>query len=244
MIARRCLHRRRSAGSVMLETVIALPVVLGMGLMVVQWALVHEARAFVEYGALMAARAGALENGRTGPMKTALARALTPLKVPESSSLDFETRFATRARPDVELNGRIRILNPTREAFLDHGRRDDRGRTYLPFRDVHRGGARRGGHSDLSLADATLLRVQVTYGYPLQIPWGGWLIREAAEAANRFARDAGLFERRLLAANRLPITATATVRLQSRAWSGRQFPARRDLPAVKRKKPPPARQDR
>jgi len=225
-------------GGVMLEALIALPVVLAVGLMVVQWAFVHEARAFVSHATLMAARAGAVENARTGPMRTALARALTPLKAPERRVTDFERRFSLQSLPEVFAHSRIRILNPTTEALRDHGRRDPDGRVYLPFRNVHRGSAGPGPRSGLNLADATLLRVQVTYGYPLQVPYGGALILAAARAASRFDPDVDLFHRRLLATGRLPITTTATVRLQSRVFEAEaNLPEKRQLPQVPRDRP-------
>ena len=231
-------QRHGMTGGVMLEALIALPVVLALGLMVVQWAFIHEARAFVSHATLMAARAGAVEHARTGPMRTALARALTPLKVPERRVTDFERRFSLQSLPAVFAHSRIRILNPTAEALQDHGRRDADGRIYLPFRDVHRGGSRPGRRSGLNLADATLLRVQVTYGYPLQVPYGGALILAAARAANRFDPDVDLFHRRLLASGRLPITTTATVRLQSRVFEAEaNLPEQRQLPSVPRDRP-------
>jgi Flp pilus assembly protein TadG len=60
-----------STGSVMLETVIALPVVLVLGFSLVQWAFVFQARAAVDHATLMAARAGSVENAQIKPMRQA-----------------------------------------------------------------------------------------------------------------------------------------------------------------------------
>lgn len=224
----------RQIGSLMLETLIALPILLVMGLSVVQWALVHEARAFVDHGALMAARAGALENARLGPMRQALARALTPLRAPDSSVAAFETAVRARALPEVMTHARLRLLNPTREAFDDHGRRGENGRPYLPFRDMQHRSRTPGARSGLSIQEATLLRVQVTYGFPLKVPYAGWFIAKAALGGSWLGSGWGAREQLMLRANRLPIVATATVRMQSRAVAGDHFPAKKALPDVPR----------
>ena len=222
----------------MLESLIALPVLLVVGLSVVQWAFVYEARAFVDHGALMAARAGALENARMQPMRLALARALTPLHPSARSVGAFETRVVSKTLPDILAHARIRILNPTREAFTDHGQRDRSGTRYLPFRDMHRQSSRVGPRSELTLQDATLLRVQVTYGYPLHVPYAGWFVAKAALGAAWLGSNWDVREQLMLRNNRLPIVATATVRMQSQVIDGNQFPKKDDLSETIRVKPP------
>ncbi len=223
----------------MLETIIALPVVLVLGLSVVQWAFIHEARAYLDHATLMAARAGALNNAELGPMRNAFARAITPLHLSKTGSAHFESRFLTKALPDSRLNARLEILNPTQEAFRNHARRDRQGRRYLPFRDLDQASRRIGRHSRLNIQDATLLRVKVTYGYPLKVPYAGWFIIQALKTATRFTDAYDARERLMLAQNRLPIVTTATVRLQSRAFAGKQYPRRDQQPDVPRLKPSP-----
>ena len=218
----------------MLETVIALPVVLVLGLSVTQWALVHEARAVIDHATLMAARAGALNEARMTPMRNAFARAIVPFHLARRSAGDFEMAFLTRAVPDTRLNLKLRILNPTREAFDDHAQRDRKGNRYLPFRNLDQRSRRRGRRSGLNIQDATLLRVQAIYGYPLKVPYAGAFIRQAVTMATRWTTAYGLHERAMLAAGRLPIVTTATVRMQSRARAGSHFPKRSDLDRVDR----------
>jgi len=221
----------------MLESLIALPVLLLAGLSVVQWAFVYEARAFVDHGALMAARAGALDNARMQPMRLALARALTPLQPSARNVGAFETRVISKTLPDILLHARLRILNPTREAFADHGQRNRSGERYLPFRDIHQRPSKIGQSSQLSLQDATLLRVQVSYGYPLRVPYAGWFIAKAALGASWLGSEWDIREQIMLRSNRLPIVATATVRVQSRIIDGGQFPNKDDISETARTKP-------
>ncbi|RZU99138.1 TadE/TadG family type IV pilus assembly protein [Spiribacter vilamensis] len=225
---------RRFTGSIMLETVIALPVVLVLGLSVTQWALVHQARAVIDHATLMAARAGAVNEARMAPMRNAFARAIVPLHLSRRDAADFETAFLIRATPDARLNLRLRILNPTREAFDDHAVRDRKGGRYLPFRHLDRRSRRPGRQSGLNIQDATLLRVQATYGYPLKVPYAGAFIRQALRLATRWTTAYGPRERTMLLTGRLPIVTTATVRMQSRARAGPHFPQRTDLDRVAR----------
>ena len=214
----------------MLETLIALPVVLVLGLSVAQWAFIHEARALVDHATLMAARAGAVSNAEPGPMRTAFARAIAPLHLAKPSAAGFETAFVTRALPASRLNLDLRILNPTQEAFSDHARRDARGRAYLPFRRLDLEPTRPGRRSGLNIQDAALLRVQARYGYTLKVPYAGDFILAAVRLATRFSNAYTARERLMLANGRLPILTTATVRLQSRAYAGQQYPRRAELP--------------
>lgn len=224
----------RITGSIMLETVIALPVVLVLGLSITQWALIHQARAMTDHATLMAARAGALNHAQIALMRNAFARAVVPMHLSTASATGFETAFLTRAMPDARINLQLNILNPTREAFSDHALRDHRGRRYLPFRNLERASTRPGRRSHINVQDATLLRVQAVYGYELKVPYAGAFILQAVRMATRWTKAYGARERVMIASGRLPIVTTATVRMQTRAFSGRQFPLRSDLPGVAR----------
>jgi hypothetical protein len=118
--------------------------------------------------------------------------------------------------PDVTAHARIRILNPTREAFADFGESVD-GELELPYTHLDQRSTAIGSASGLNIQDANLLRVQITYGHPLTVPFVGWIIARAAEAGHALTPVFDARERAMLAAERLPITVTATVRMHSRA---------------------------
>ncbi|MDR9433738.1 MAG: pilus assembly protein [Spiribacter sp.] len=219
----------QNTGNVMLETLIALPVVLVLGLSVAQWALVHQARAVVDHATLMAARAGAVNHAEMAPMRNAFARALVSLKTPKQTARGFESAFFTKALPDSRVHMRLRLLNPTQEAFADHARVDYQSRRYLPYRDLRRAPSRIGRQSQISVQDAGLLSVQATYGYPLNMPFAGAFILQAVQLATRFTRHYDARERVMLASSRLPIITTATIRMQSRLYQSRHLPNRADL---------------
>jgi len=207
----------------MLETLIALPVVLAVGFLVVQWALIYEARAVVDHATLMAARAGATENARLDPMRNAFARALIGLNTPKKTAADFERQFVAKALPAAREHARFRVLSPTREAFADHGQRNRRGEAYLPFRDLEHWPTTPGARSGLSVQEAAWLKLEVTYGYPLIVPYANALILQTLEATAQLARVFDLRERRMLDDGRLPLSTTVTVRMQSQPIKDRHF---------------------
>ena len=218
----------RSTGSVMIETLVALPVVLSVGFLVVQWALIYEARAVVDHATLMAARAGAIENAKLNPMRNAFARALVGLNTPKKTAVDFEQQLITKALPAARKHARFRVLSPTHEAFADHGERNNRGKAILPFRDLNHLPTTPGARSGLSVQEAAWLQLEVTYGYPLIVPYANTLILRALEATTRLRRIFDLRERRMLDDGRLPLSTTVTVRMQSQPIKERHFIRRHD----------------
>jgi len=206
-----------STGSVMLETVIALPVVLVLGFSLVQWAFVFQARAAVDHATLMAARAGSVENAQIKPMRQAFARALVAIETPKQTATDYEKQFVTQTLPEAHLHTRFAILSPSADVFADHGQRDKNGDTYLPFRDLHHQPDTPGPRSGLSAQQAAWLELEITYGYKLNVPYANAMILLAAQSVSRLTSAYDRREQVMLASGRLPIKTTATVRLQSRA---------------------------
>ncbi len=78
----------------------------------------------------------------------------------------------------------------------------------------------------LNLQDANLLRVEVTYGYELKVP----LINGLISRLLGLTRDSDAFHQQLLRRNRLPITSTAIVRMQSPLRFSELLVSRADLP--------------
>lgn len=204
--------RGTQRGAAMVETLIVMPVLVMVILGAFQAALIYEAKATLNHATLQAARSGAVNNANINSIRSGLARGLLPLYSPESSIGGLSSTLATEILPDVATSS-IRILNPTQEAFSDFGvnvagvREIPNDRLYLRPTTV-------GPASGLTIQDANILRVQVRYGYELKVPVVRWVFRLGL----RLTRP-GLdtVERAMLAANRLPMIATATVRMQTPA---------------------------
>jgi hypothetical protein len=208
----------------MLETVIALPVVLLLGLLITQWALIIQARSMLDHASYMAVRAGALNEGELAPMRRAFARAITPMNLAGTGAQPFETAFLTRSLPAARMHARFEILNPTRAAFDDHAQTDTQGRRYLPYRDLDRRSPTPGRRSGMSLQQATRLTLEITYGLELLVPLAGPLVIQAAQAADAVTGDYDARERLMLGNNRLPIQITTQARMLSRLYQTRHLP--------------------
>lgn len=220
--------RRRQWGAAIVETTIALPLLIVVILAAVQFGFVYQAKATLNHAALQAARAGAVSNATPNAIRHGLARGLAPLRSPESS-LQGVAAAVARIEGELLTDARIRILNPTREAFEDFAVEVD-GVRELPNDRLHVRDTQPGASGGLNIQDANLLRVEVTYGYELKVPLvGGFIARLLSSARERDA-----FHQQLLGRNRLPITATATVRMQSPLRFSELLVSRADLPDVAR----------
>jgi YD repeat-containing protein len=239
-------HRRtltsgvRARGVAIVETVIALPILLVVILGAIQFGLIYQAKATLNHAALQAARAGAVDHASPEALRSGLARGLLPLYSPDSS---LEAVVATIARIETDLaaSARIRILNPTREAFDDFAETVEDLRE-LPNDRLHVRSTAIGARSGLNIQDANLLRVEITYGYELKVPLVNWFITRTL-LATRGTRAPDAFTQQLLRRTRLPISATSTVRMQSSARLNELVVSRADLPEGERidagAQPPP-----
>lgn len=215
----------------MVEAVIALPILLAVILGAIQFGLIYEAKATLNFAALQAARAGAVGNAEPDAIRGGLARGLAPLYSPESSVAGIAATIA-RVNASLVQDARIRILNPTREAFEDFGEEVE-GIREIPNDRLHARSTSVGALSGVNIQDANLLRVEITYGYELKVPLVNWFISRILLSARRVG-NMDAFEQQLLRRGRLPIVTTSTVRMQSPARMSDAIVARGDLPDVDR----------
>jgi hypothetical protein len=218
----------RQRGAAIVEATIALPLLLVVILAVIQFGFVYQAKATLNHAALQAARAGAVANATSAALRHGLAQGLAPLTSPDAS-LQGVAASVARLEGELLTDARIRILNPTRETFDDFSVEVD-GVRELPNDRLHARDTRPGASGGLNIQDANLLRVEITYGYELKVP----LVNGFLSRVLRLPRDSDAFHQQLLRRNRLPITATATVRMQSPLRFSELLVSRSDLPDVTR----------
>ena len=223
--------RCRERGVAIAETVIALPILLALILGIIQFALIYEAKATLNHATLLAARAGAVDHAQPQAILSGLARGLVPLYSPDSSFQGYQLTLA-RVTAAVASDARVRILNPTQEAFADFSEEVE-GVREIPNDRLHVRSTALGTQSGLNIQDANLLRVQVMYGYELNVPLVNWFITRTLLAFDGdHAYEA--FERQLLQRTRLPILSTSTVRMHTPARMSDLVVARADLPDIQR----------
>lgn len=220
---------RRQRGAALVEAAIALPILIVVILAAIQFGFVYQAKATLNHAALQAARAGAVRHGEPAALRHGLAFGLAPLSSPDSSLQGAAEAVAFIER-ELLTDARIRILNPTRESFDDFATDVD-GVRELPNDRLHTRSTEEGARGGLNIQDANLLRVEITYGYELKVPLvNGFLSRLSLLASG----EIDPFHEQLLRRNRLPISATATVRMQSPLRFSELLVSRSDLPDVAR----------
>jgi len=222
---------RRQAGASTAEFLLVMPFALMLVLGIIQIGLMYSAKSLLNHAAFMAARAGAVQNARTGPMNDALMQGLIPFYQDTSNSNDY-TRLAgaiSAARADVAFVS-LAELSPSPDAFADFGITSGAsgGHTYIPNDNLEFRSHAAGASSGLSVQDANTLKIKVTYGYALKVPLVGVLVKaimcgidsgvnafgRGNETAHASPSDCALY----YSQGRVPLVAYATVPMQTPAW--------------------------
>lgn len=172
---RRPALRRRQSGQSATEFIIVLPVLLLLCLGMIQFALVYQAKSTVNYATLMAARAGAVENGQTAAMLNGFGRGIAPLFA-HSTSLATQQMAVLTATVEARNPGitKLTVINPTSAALSDFGRTNyyaGKTVTEIPNDTLMYRNTQTGARSGLSIQDANLLKISVTYCYDLYVPF-------------------------------------------------------------------------
>jgi len=203
----RSTNAPRARGIAAIEMLVAAPIVLMLGLSILQWGLVFHGRQAVAHAAFEAVRAASVDHGSDAAIERGIARGLSPWLFGASGP---EDHAANQARAGEHLAAgqaagwaAWRRLAPTRESFEDwaepardaDGRRVEglleipndnltlRNEDRLPASGIagHRGAEPIGIASGQTLADANLLKIEVVYGVPLTVPLVGrlaaWVMR-------------------------------------------------------------------
>jgi len=163
----------RAGGQSATELLVVLPVLVLLVFGIIQLGLMYQARATLNHATMLAARAGALHNGDHGEMRNALARGLTPLFASEASAAGYAVALAkATTETTTPIITTIEVLNPTGAALADFGRdRLDGGSgRELPNDTLHYRTTTAGASSQISVQDANLLHVRVTYCMRLIVP--------------------------------------------------------------------------
>jgi hypothetical protein len=221
----------------MVEFTIVGPLITLIGLLIVQWALVFHARNVANHAAFMAARAGATGQAQPDAIEQAYARALAPLYGGGRTLAEVELA-AARALADLPGRVRIELLNPVAESFADWGdpvlqqRLGTGGRT-IPNDGLSLLSAaesrRTGGTSGQTLADANQLKLRITHGLELRVPFAATVLRFVSARADRGGDP---FATALRAQGRLPMVFDVMVPMQSPAVESAATVARgRSAPA-------------
>ncbi len=224
--------KERQVGSSMVEFVIVTPLLMFMGLGIMQFGLIYHAKSVLNYATFEAARAGAVNNAQIEVMRKELGYRLAPVYGGDGS---LAMGAMSLARSVVAVNDitatKIELINPTSASFGAHGINktvEDRhgasiGTVVIPNSHIrfNTEGVKGDG---LDLQDANLLKIEVTYGYQMRLPFLDmkmpgvpWITRNLMI---RVDRENWMYYVRGM----IPLKATATVRMQSEAWEYQEDP--------------------
>ena len=173
--------RSRMAGTSTVEWLIAAPFVLLLGLGTLQWGLLFNARQTLDYALQQATRAGAVSAASAAAIERGLAHGMLPYfggaaaGQPVSLSLPAALAKVKSGKAAGWLDWRQ--LSPTRASFDDWGEpgRDAMGDPVagaieIPNDNLRYRSRAIGTSSGQTLADANLLKLQLTVGVPLAVP--------------------------------------------------------------------------
>ncbi len=159
----------RRSGQALVEFLIIYPSLLLLILGAFQFALLYQAKSTLNYATFMAARQGALKNGKKNSIKDSLAAGMTPLFA--TTKDDYGDLIKARAIAAVEvfnpLTTKIDILSPTAAAFNAHKADSESGAELPNDNLMYRPTTAKGG---MSVQDANLLTIEVTYCARLIVP--------------------------------------------------------------------------
>jgi len=216
--------RQRGAAAIEFQ-IISIMVLIPLLLGVLQLGLFMIAKNTLNVATLAAARAGAASGGSKAAMNHALVLGLTPLHVstgkqkagvgmgditPGNYALVIAGAYA-ESKVATGLAGRITVLNPTPAAFEDFGI-DRNGQKVIPVTSVFDNNTV-GRNSRQTRADALLLKIEVRYCYAIEIKFIAGIINKVMNDPNLLTNDTSPEDRLCYAANRVPITSQAVVRM-------------------------------
>lgn len=168
------LRERQERGMAAVEFAVIFPALVMMVFGVIQTAFLYQGKATLNHATMLAARAGALHNGDVNEMRNALARGLAPMFAGRASAEGFAEALvkATAETASASKLVSIEVLNPTAGAFKDFGRDrlDGVAGKELPNDTLNYRTTAAGADSKVSVQDANLLHIRVTYCFRLIVP--------------------------------------------------------------------------
>jgi len=163
----------RPRGQAMVEFLILIPVLLLLVLGAMQVALIYQAKSTLNYAVFMGARQGALKNASLTSIKDGVAAGMTPLFMRTSNAPFLDDLAKARIISTIEvfnpMTSRVEIISPTKAAVSALSG----GGTEIPNDNLM---YRSGSGDGMSIQDANLLKVRVTYCVKLVVPFANRVI--------------------------------------------------------------------
>jgi hypothetical protein len=192
--------KRHARGASIVEFVVISPVLILFGLGIVQAGMIFHGKSALNFALQEAARMGAVSHGDISKVQQGFTRGLVPYMGGSTSRANFEQVWATRVLPEFALGAasgwiRVKQTSPSPESFADWAENavDEGGNAVRQIPNANlsilrctrapnggtagtkassacAGGERVGVSSQQTLADANLLKLEMTYGVRMTVP--------------------------------------------------------------------------
>lgn len=222
---------RRQRGQSLIEFVVVLPILLLLIMGIVQFALLYQAKSVLDHAAFLAARSGSLNNGQRGGLNPlgaginqGLASGLAPL-FNHGTTIAALTQARAAAFAEVvnPLITTVNVINPTPQMINDFAipRLDGQPGREIPNDSLqYRDSTYMGPTSRVSIQDANLLKLEVTYCVRLIVPIANRAIHSMFNGIDNFWNPGndtrGSRSRYCLAfSDRIPVKVYYTMRMES-----------------------------
>lgn len=166
--------RNWACGQSIVEFLIIFPLLVMLVFGIIQFSLMYQARATLNHATMLAARAGAIHNGDRDKMRAALAAGLAPLFATEPNMTAYGKALVAAKLETSSASNMVELtlLNPTKATLADFGRNrlDGTGGRELPNDTLNYRSVVPGASSKISVQDANLLHLRVSYCFRLVVP--------------------------------------------------------------------------
>ncbi len=233
----RALSVRRQKGASMAESLLAIPLIIFMGLGITQFGLIYHAKTVLNYATFEAARAGATSNAQIEVMRKELGYRLGSVYGGDGG---MKTAAMSVARSMVAVNDisttKIEILNPTDTDFMTRtqgghavikdvvDRHGDTQANVAVIPNSHLRYRSTAVQGNSSIQDANLLKIEVTYGYQMRMPFLDMRVPLADPVLRHIMAALDPENVMYYIRGMIPLKSVATVRMQSEAWAYQETP--------------------
>jgi len=216
--------RRRCRGQSMVEFMIVTPVMLLLVFGSLQFAFLYQAKTALNYAAFQTAREGAVNHAHMAIMENAFARNMAAIYTHDDTVAEV-VQARDRIRQEIAAGFvQIDVLNPTDKMFDVFGiDPDGDGAREIPNDNLMYRPLTREPDSNATVQDANLLKLRVTYCYPMYVPYVNRVLAimltqlpnpDTCPGCSGNFQHPG-FEKNCLDNGRFPLNSQAIVRMQS-----------------------------
>lgn len=208
-------------GATLTEFIIVGPLIFLLGMTGLQYTLMYNAKTNLTYASYEAARAGAIHHADPEKIEEGLLKGLSPYLSADNGITIDNKALLQKVKASESSFMKVEIISPTAEAFNDFNNKTlqkvlKTDRLVIPNKqtDIENLANKSGTSSGVSIHEANVLKLRITYGYKPNIPIAKNLLSSVYSYLNG-PKDP--FSKKLLATQRIPIVVDVSSQMLSPA---------------------------